>query len=1024
MRITTYEKGGNSLNPFIKLFIFLMIILCLFVIPVSADDWTWNKTLVSQYDMSLCYISNNLLCGDIDNDGIEECLAVGRDANQLVILELDGTNRVYDVQDPYLAYWTSLKDINNDGQNEVVYTYASMRNSNEAEVDLYQFNFTHINQSNTNNILGVSSDNPHGIGWMEIDSVWKFYSAYCGGGEVVHTGLNFTGFDYTQIDTVANSGESVVIFDIDQDGTDELVVSGGFSVGGATVYVYEINSATGEYTSKTTILTTSLDSSTHYSCYLTHGDIDNDGIENLIVLWEPHDYIVHDDGIIEAYEFSTSYASGYEEGFEIASTGTGFLESSDVRTYVVDVDGDGENELLTGQAGYLPDNRQVHLAYYDVGVDGSNIEKNVLHNFTDYFGSEYYTWAVPSMINDSGIMKVACMVLNETHSDFYIFEKETGETPEFNDVSWDYDPYYTGETAIITTNIVNFNDGIYSYYLDLYNTQKYLTTYQITSEIETNSYMFPTEWTDTTLLAKLQRVTDPYGSNEVNLAMDLSHFETLNWDTAVSFDKSSYNPRETLTVTWSGAPTGSTVWLRAMDDGEIIKPNVDYSGSFEFIVPSTTQETYYLVDVIVNGVSQAQASCIINIGDYWVDDYIYVSNYSFSDGDTYGFHNVDRAEYLNVTTETNINTDFVDVYYNNVYDDRMVSIDHIENLDGTDQILKFPNDLGFGQYITIIYYHNVTTGTQAELSYYTNVGEKSEGIDIYNAVITMDDTKEILDIESISGYGGNDLVVPSNRIVIFDIYADEIINSTIITEDYRYEGDANYNSTSNYHIKRSYLFDVLGLIELQFEVHNDATNTDDIIKYKVYVQGIDQTDLDGSVVMYWTKTKIELNEDVLLYFNVSDMPNNPILTIVSTGDSKYTTERTLYTNQTGTESIPDYYKEIGTYTATMTCNDIVYAISTLTIIDPDEDEVVIIKDITMSDNVNNLINSPYLIGLFIMCVFLAIGATNGIGGTIVTGSIGLGIVCYMGIFPWILLVIEVLVVAALMAKGMINLAGD
>lgn len=93
------------------------------------------------------------------------------------------------------------------------------------------------------------------------------------------------------------------------------------------------------------------------------------------------------------------------------------------------------------------------------------------------------------------------------------------------------------------------------------------------------------------------------------------------------------------------------------------------------------------------------------------------------------------------------------------------------------------------------------------------------------------------------------------------------------------------------------------------------------------------------------------------------------------------------------------------------------------IIDPSIDDEII-PDTTFQDNTTSLLNSPYLIGLFIMCVFLAIGAPNGIGGTIVTGSIGLGIVCYMGIFPWILLVIEVLVVAVLMAKGMINLSGD
>lgn len=81
-------------------------------------------------------------------------------------------------------------------------------------------------------------------------------------------------------------------------------------------------------------------------------------------------------------------------------------------------------------------------------------------------------------------------------------------------------------------------------------------------------------------------------------------------------------------------------------------------------------------------------------------------------------------------------------------------------------------------------------------------------------------------------------------------------------------------------------------------------------------------------------------------------------------------------------------------------------------------------DITLQTNTTNLLNSPYLIGLFIMAVFLAIGSTKGIGGMIVTGSMGLGIVCYMGIFPWVLLVIEVLVVAALFSKGLIDLSGD
>lgn len=96
----------------------------------------------------------------------------------------------------------------------------------------------------------------------------------------------------------------------------------------------------------------------------------------------------------------------------------------------------------------------------------------------------------------------------------------------------------------------------------------------------------------------------------------------------------------------------------------------------------------------------------------------------------------------------------------------------------------------------------------------------------------------------------------------------------------------------------------------------------------------------------------------------------------------------------------------------------------LTVLEGITEEIVIDEGTTMQDNTNALLNSPYLIGLLIMAVFLAVGAASGIGGMIVTGSMGLGIVCYMGIFPWILLVIEVFVVAILLAKGAINLSGE
>jgi hypothetical protein len=205
--------------------------------------------------------------------------------------------------------------------------------------------------------------------------------------------------------------------------------------------------------------------------------------------------------------------------------------------------------------------------------------------------------------------------------------------PEFDDVSWDQDPYFAYDTANITTNIVDFDDTTYSYYLDLYSEQEYLTTYPIHSETESNYYTFPVSSVDTGLLAELQRVTEPYGTNEVNLARDLSHFEAAA-ATSIGFNKSSYAPGESLSVMWTGAPTGSTVWLWCGADGYVIENDVSYSDSLSFDIPSDSEESYYIVDVIINGIIIATDSCeIFSIPDYVFDRNVSVDQDEYVHGD-------------------------------------------------------------------------------------------------------------------------------------------------------------------------------------------------------------------------------------------------------------------------------------------------------------------------------------------------------------------------------------------------------
>lgn len=670
----------------------------------------------------------------------------------------------------------------------------------------------------------------------------------------------------------------------------------------------------------------------------------------------------------------------------------------------------------------------VNLSFYSMNIDSGGLDFQLFIGGSevsiDYSGYNSYKLHVVDTSSYSGINEIEFRTRDD--HDLWIDDVvaiASAASPEFDDVLWDQDPYYTGETANITTNILDFDDGTYSYYLDLYNTNDYLTTYEITSETESNHYTFPLEWGDTSLLAKLQRVTDPYGSNEVNLVMDLSHFETLNWDTTVAFGESSYNPGDTLTVVWSGAPSGSTIWLRAMDDGEKIEVDAAYSGSFNFDVPTNTGETYYLVDVIINGVSQAQASCVINIGDYWTEDLIYIDSYSINktsfEGQTV---TVDKDESTKATVITNINVDFIDVYFYEL--DQEILTTHTYEINDNVVNVTFPCADNGVWYANIVV-NNISTASQNNQYFIFNVGTGSRSIDIYNTKVAAMDTGEVFDIESITGYGGNDLYLPLVRTIMFDVYVDEIINSTAVSSDGLDEGGSNYNFTDDYHLRRSYCFDTPGLHVIEMTVYNDETTSDDYVKWNAYVQGIVQPECNGSVVMYWTKSEIELNDKVLLYFNVSDM-DGPVLTIISSSSIGYEITRSLNGDQVGTESVDTGVA--GTYKATMTnVNGTVYAVATLTIRDGDDDDPVAVVD-DSGGVVGSIRTLVYLVfgespaGLFIAGVFLvalcAVGfasATQHIAGGIVGAILGLGMVVALGLIPLFWVVLVVIIAGAIVA---------
>jgi len=354
---------------------------------------------------------SNLICGDADNDGLEECLARGEVLNYFYVIELNGSVRNVSRNHAHRGYKIDIHDANGDGNYDLIFTGIE---DDEAKIDFWQLNSTNTVYSNPGNIVPVTSDNPHGIAWFNISGNQEFYSAFCGGGEVVRIKINQTSFSTSTIDTVPNSGEDTLTIDIDNDGVDELIVTSGFSSGTAKIYVYEINNSSGSYTSKTLILSQSLDNSTHFSAYIVGGDVDNDNVNNLIVLWEHSAAWGDTQARIESYEFNTSYGVGnYTEGFTI-DNGSHLedVETGSNWAVIGDIDGDDENEFVYGVCSnsHSDPGAEAYLYYWDIASNGTNITRHIIGNFTYFFEDDCEQMIAPAFVNDSGTQKLAVAV--------------------------------------------------------------------------------------------------------------------------------------------------------------------------------------------------------------------------------------------------------------------------------------------------------------------------------------------------------------------------------------------------------------------------------------------------------------------------------------------------------------------------------------------------------------------------------------------------------------------------------------
>jgi hypothetical protein len=442
---------------------------------IFNSNYTWER--LSSWDKNFVGRVGNLIVGDVDNDGINECIGIGSQVeDDILIQELDGTYTLYENEHsaamPFL--FGSVHNVDADSNNELMTVYTK---AGGWEADLFRFNTTSVTASKKGTRGSTKSSNPKDIAWINISNQEHFYTTGCGDGDTVDAFINFTTHSFNEIDDYSNSGESTMAWDIDNDGDLELINVEGWAANAAKVWLYELNYTTGDYTSKTMLFDNDLANGQHYTAEVSHGDIDNDGIDNLIIIWRPTHY---GEGFrMEAYEFDGIYQFGegnYSEGFFIDDLANnsqiGFSDGSTHAMFVADVDADSENELLLGTERTA--SKGSYLFRYDVGTNGTSIDRTTITNFSSsYFSTtQYFRTLTPNVVEYDGKTRIVFALNDEqgTTGTTELFKmtrkEEPATTPSIsNVVNGSISP--TSQYINWTVNQTTHNRVVYSNESDL-----------------------------------------------------------------------------------------------------------------------------------------------------------------------------------------------------------------------------------------------------------------------------------------------------------------------------------------------------------------------------------------------------------------------------------------------------------------------------------------------------------------------------------------------------------------------------
>lgn len=358
------------------------------------------------------------------------------------------------------------------------------------------------------------------------------------------------------------------------------------------------------------------------------------------------------------------------------------------------------------------------------------------------------------------------------------------------------------------------------------------------------------------------------------------------------------------------------------------------------------------------------------------------------------------------------------------YDYRVLPVDIVGGVTYTHNITMYES----GEYLVGIYDIDLLSDSGSTL-------QASDIIRIFyqDAMPTLDILESKIDTSNVSDVGMGDIVTGNYQVDNLN-YS----NGSVRLEVYNYENDIisfsipKQKQKGNYEIPISnleYIEQVIDGVAKIYKVDSifyTGNNQVRISRYDntgVYNQTLAFTNITIDYVnsagysLTVSKKNLLIDEDFTIYVKCPTTAS--ILVYDNTGFVIDTIELAGNTN------IPYSFKDDGKYSIQLYDPAVkLQGIELLTVINRIA-EPTAAEDTseTLQSNTNKLLNSPYLIALFIMIVFLAIGATNGIEGIMVTGVIGAGICVFLELLPaWIIFLI-VLVLIVVISKSTFSNGG-